>query len=249
MILYFSATGNSKYVAERISKETDEKMISVVDCIKENKFDFSDENIGIITPTYNWTLPSIVREFIEKANFECEYLYFIATYGTTCGATGKAANELIKGKEINAYYSVQMPDTWTPTFDLSTDEKAAKFTKNTEAQIDFIIDKISKKRNGKFMRFTIPKLLVDTVMEPIYNNKVRKTSNFVLEDSCVGCGLCAKKCPVNAIEMQNGKPKWIKDKCVMCLGCLHRCPKFAIQYKNRTKNHGQYINPNMKGKI
>lgn len=142
-----------------------------------------------------------------------------------------------------------MPDTWTPTFDLSTDEKVAKFTKNTETQIDFIIDKIGKKEKGKFMGFTIPKFVVDTVMEPIYNNKVRKTSNFVLEDTCVGCGLCAKKCPVNAIEMQNGKPKWIKDKCVMCLGCLHRCPKFAIQYKNRTKNHGQYINQNMKGKI
>lgn len=46
MIFYFSATGNSKYVAERISEKTDEKTISVVDCIKENKFNFSDENIG-----------------------------------------------------------------------------------------------------------------------------------------------------------------------------------------------------------
>ena len=249
MILYFSATGNSKYVAERISKKVDEKLISVVDCIKENMFDFSDENIGIITPTYNWTLPSIVREFIKKANFECKYLYFTATYGTTCGATGKIAKGLIKGKKIDAYYSVQMPDTWTPTFDLSTDEKVAKFTKNTEKQIDFIIDKINKKEKGKFMGFTIPKFAVDVVMESIYNNKVRKTSNFVVEDSCIGCGLCAKKCPVNAIKMQNGKPKWVKDKCVMCLGCLHRCPSFAIQYQNRTKNHGQYINPNMKGKI
>lgn len=81
MILYFSATGNSKYVAERISKKTDEKMLSIVDCIKDKKFNFSDESIGLITPTYNWTLPSIVKEFIGKANFECEYLYFIATYG------------------------------------------------------------------------------------------------------------------------------------------------------------------------
>lgn len=74
-----------------------------------------------------------------------------------------------------------------------TDEKVAKFTKNTETQIDFIIDKIGEKEKGKFMGFAIPKFVVDTVMEPIYNNKVRKTSNFVLEDTCVGCGLCAKK--------------------------------------------------------
>lgn len=32
MIFYFSATGNSKYVGEKI--------ISIVDCLKNNNFDF-----------------------------------------------------------------------------------------------------------------------------------------------------------------------------------------------------------------
>lgn len=32
-----------------------------------------------------------------------------------------------------------MADTWTPIFDLSTPEKAAVFTKTTEAQIDSVI--------------------------------------------------------------------------------------------------------------
>ena len=76
--------------------------------------------------------------------------------------------------------------------------------------------------------------------------KVRGTAHFCVEDGCVGCGLCAKKCLVQAIEMRNKKPVWVKDKCVMCLGCLHRCPKFAIQYGKNTKKHGQYTNPNVK---
>ena len=40
MIFYFSATGNSKYVAEKISGQTGEKIISIVDCLKNNNFDF-----------------------------------------------------------------------------------------------------------------------------------------------------------------------------------------------------------------
>ena len=35
MILYFSATGNSKYVAERIAKVTNEECVSILDVIKE----------------------------------------------------------------------------------------------------------------------------------------------------------------------------------------------------------------------
>ena len=34
MILYFSATGNGKYIAEQIAAETDDKAISIVDCIR-----------------------------------------------------------------------------------------------------------------------------------------------------------------------------------------------------------------------
>lgn len=52
MILYFSATGNGKYIAEQIAAETDDKAISIVDCIREGKYLFKDEKIlGIITPT------------------------------------------------------------------------------------------------------------------------------------------------------------------------------------------------------
>ncbi|MDO4489015.1 MAG: EFR1 family ferrodoxin [Eubacteriales bacterium] len=81
--------------------------------------------------------------------------------------------------------------------------------------------------------------------EPLYNRKVRRTVNLRAENTCIGCGLCAPKCPVDAIEMRVSRPVWVKDKCVMCLGCLHRCSRFAIQYGKNTKKHGQYTHPNV----
>ncbi|MCD7807919.1 MAG: EFR1 family ferrodoxin [Erysipelotrichaceae bacterium] len=91
------------------------------------------------------------------------------------------------------------------------------------------------------MHNKVPMLLVKAghaVYEP-----VRKTKHFHVEKSCIGCGLCAINCPIQAIEIKNNRPKWIKDKCVMCLRCLHHCPTFAIQYENATQKHGQYHHP------
>ncbi len=77
--------------------------------------------------------------------------------------------------------------------------------------------------------------------------KDRQTSNFFLDDGCTGCGLCAKRCPAQAIEISDGRPKWVKERCELCLRCLHHCPQFAIQYGDgNTREHGQYRNPHVK---
>lgn len=103
-----------------------------------------------------------------------------------------------------------------------------------------------RRRTNRHMRPRTPVLLTKLFAGPVYDRRARRTANLHVEESCIGCGLCARNCPVQAIAMQEKRPVWVREKCVMCLGCLHRCPKFAIQYGSRTKKHGQYINPNGK---
>ena len=246
MILYFSATGNCKYVAARLAQATGQETLSIVDCIRDGRYAFDDETVGIVSPTYFWGLPSIVEEFLQKASFRTDYLFYVATYGTTPGASGVIMGKAIRERALDACCSVRTADTWTPVFDLSTPEKTAKFTQTTEAEIDRVIRDVQLRRIRRHMFPSVPAFIAEWFVQPVYHNKARRTSNLRVEDGCVGCGLCAKKCPVQAIEMRGGKPVWVKEKCVMCLGCLHRCPKFAIQYGKNTEKHGQYTNPHVK---
>ncbi len=240
-IIYFSATGNSKYIAQSIIDD-EKNLIYMPDLLKNESILIEDDIVGIVSPVYFWGIPEITREFLKKVKILSKYSFYVSTYGTTSGFSKEMVKEL--NNSFNAYFSIRMVDVWTPMFDLSSKEKIESWNKNQKEELEEIKHRIKNKENGNFMKNTLPKI----IGKGFYKNyeKARKTSNLHVESNCIGCGMCARKCPISAIEMKDKKPIWVKDKCIMCLGCLHRCPKFAIQYKNKTKKHGQYLNPNVR---
>ena len=148
------------------------------------------------------------------------------------------------GQKFDAYYSVIMPDTWTPVFDLTDKNRVDKWLSDGKKQLERVIDNIISKRKGDFIDRKLPRWITAIPTAYMYETE-RKTKNLsVNKDICIGCGVCAKKCPAGAIQMKDGYPVWKPEECEMCLGCLHRCPKFAISYGNgKTDRHGQYRNP------
>lgn len=246
MVFYFSATGNSHHAAAKIGDTLGENAISITECLKKDFCNFladKNENIGFVFPVYNFGLPITVIDFIKKLNLKTSknYVFTVATYGGFSGGASKIIKEKLaeKGIKVNAQYSVRMPDTWTPVYDVSNKAENAKINSEADKKIDKIISSIKNQRNVNFDFRRIP------FGDKFYGGyeALRRTSSLSVENNCIGCGLCARECPVNAIEMRGDRPVWVKDKCAMCLGCLHRCPQFAIQRGENTKKHGQYVHP------
>jgi ferredoxin len=53
---------------------------------------------------------------------------------------------------------------------------------------------------------------------------------WIDKDKCVGCEICVKECPVNAISMKEGKAEIDMEKCIRCGKCHEVCPQEAIRH-------------------
>ena len=45
---------------------------------------------------------------------------------------------------------------------------------------------------------------------------------------CIGCGRCVKRCPADALSLQNGRVSLEQERCVHCGGCVRVCPVCAF---------------------
>lgn len=232
MIFYFTATGNSLYVA----KQLDNHLVSIPQVVDGNNLSFRDDSIGVVCPVFGHEAPPMVQEFLHKATFETDYFYMILTYGNRHGGAAELAKKLLESCGIQPAYInvVLMTDNFLPAFDMDeqkeldkhVDEQITAIRTDIEARRHFIspVTDADRAAHQEFLaRGTTPP---EERWKDIYN----------VTDACIGCGICTKVCPAGCWTLKNGKPVYEGTMCQGCMACIHACPRKAIQLRMPEKN-------------
>lgn len=69
MVFYFTATGNSLYIAKQIEPDP----VSIPQAMRREQLEFTAERIGVVAPVYGHEMPPMVREFLRRAVFHTDY--------------------------------------------------------------------------------------------------------------------------------------------------------------------------------
>lgn len=246
MILYFTGTGNSRYVARKIAEEINDEVVSINQLIKQESKDeliSTNKPFIFVCPTYAWRLPKVVTEFIRKTKFSGNNkVYFIMTCGED---TAKAINYIQKlcddkGWELKGMAEIKMPENYIALFPVPDKETAKQIIEEADKLIYKIASDI---RNENNFNIVAPSGLNGTIKSGITNIAFYKfivhAKGFYSTNQCIGCGKCVNLCPLNNIILKNEKPTW-KNKCTHCMACISGCPTKAIEYKNKTQNKERY---------
>ena len=149
MVLYFTGTGNSRYVAERIAQALGDTLCSLNDRIKAGDTSpvNSDARLIIVVPTYAWRIPHIVQEHLENTVFPgAAQVWFVMTCGGQIGGAGRHNQALAQrmGLAYQGTAQIVMPENYIALFQAPQAEEARQIVTQAEPEIDRAIAAIAK---------------------------------------------------------------------------------------------------------
>ena len=124
LIFYFTATGNSLYVARELAGESGQ-LLSIPQIIKGEHLDFEADEIGFVFPDYAASAPLMVREFVSKAYFKAQYIFSVITFGNFAANVADWWDDFCKEKGLQNHYinTLLMVDNYLPVFDMNEQMK------------------------------------------------------------------------------------------------------------------------------
>lgn len=220
--IVFSPTGGTLKAANAVSEEWNET-VETVDLTDPHtdfsKYSFDDTYIALIAlPSYGGRVPETAAERLGKISGGGARCLLMCVYGNRdyddtlvemediakkCGFEVRAAIAAVAEHSIAVQYAAGRPDA-------EDIKKLKEFSKTAleRLQGESIGSKLEYKGNRPYKK-------------AFSGGPVPKANQH-----CVKCGLCAEKCPVQAISKENIGAADTK-KCISCMRCVKVCPHSA----------------------
>jgi ferredoxin len=244
-IYCFTGTGNTLHVARRLSERLGGDVISMARALGA-PLDGTYDRAIVVHPTYMYRPPRLVVRFFELLEPGCSVIA-VVTHGGDPGGVVRATKAVLakRGVRLAAAFSVGMPGNYTPFGGPGDEAAVARTLAEADARVDAIAESIVAGSahvdppGGSLLRRAVyPGLWYKLGYWAI----PMSDQSFWVNESCVGCGSCARVCPVRNITMEGDRPRWNKS-CEQCFGCLQWCSKHAIEMGKNTAGVGRYHHP------
>ncbi len=242
LVLYFSGTNNTKYIAEMFKKSFENRNIQadIYDILKYNedkniKYDYLVAGSPIYIELYSKIFIDNVKKKVDK-NTKIKSIFFATQAAKSLTPSFNEVCNYFKNTEVEITQTdfFQMPNNYYNFLFAKTPISQYETLKNTAIEkVDLMVDKfLSGDRNIKKVSDTryyftkIVYMLCSKFYIPAVGGKVS-----INKKRCIKCGICEKNCPTNSLNIGNKAP--ISKGCTMCQRCMSNCPVNAFMYKNK----------------
>lgn len=246
MVLYFSATGNTEYIAQELARRLDDDCINLLERFKQNDHSvlYSEKPFVICAPVYVCEMPRFMSRYLKEQIFTgSRNVYFIFTSGGYTGISGPLAKSMFRKKGMNylGHAEFKMPRNYVANdaYPMLTPEEAASRILSARDMLDPVAKDILSGRKLTARHVFLLELLITLPFNPVWCKYKLSSRDFYATDRCVGCGKCAKLCPLNNIELKEGRPFW-GNQCTHCMACIGNCPTRGIEYGTITQSKEPY---------
>lgn len=241
MIYYFSTTGNSLALAQKLAAALGDGICSVT---RTPGTKLEGQAVGLVFPVYGGDVPANVQEFVRSHDFpEDDYVYALATCGSTWGRTFRTLQQLLGEKGCRLAWSRAVPLIANSTicmkshigYDMKKLDKEDAAVREAAEAVKNRKEDHTQEQDSLMARFAATSL--GRKLEYWY------LGVQVAPERCVRCGECVRLCPVENIQLGE-KAAVMGDHCLHCLACLHGCPHQAVTVRGRVVlKEDQYRHP------
>lgn len=242
MILYFSGTGNSEYLAQILAKQLNDEIINIGKELNIMNSYYSDSPYIFVLPTYAYRMPRVVEEFIIQRQFKGnQNVYVVLTCGASIGNAYQCAKDLFESKNMDfkGLTPIVMPDNYIVMYNPTSNEEAIDIIENGKTEVLGLLEYILNNKDFPVVKETLMNRLMSKYGNELFYKYMVNDKGFKVNDSCIHCLKCVEGCPLDNIKYIN-KEIVFQNYCTHCMACINFCPKEAIVYKNSTKKRNHY---------